>query len=171
MAASYNPVERRRARAFPIPVTYREDRTSMFLRAARRRFYVALTLSLSVGSGVAIAAPRVVTAGATAHGPAYYVLPNKGQITFVPPKIKFPHGKKSAKQVTADNPPSQYDQNTQVIKNTCGSGANVIATVEQGFDYGIWVITPGNVNGKCQFTIQDLTTGAKGTEHINNLSN
>jgi hypothetical protein len=93
-------------------------------------------------------------------------------ITFIPPSITFAPGQKSGAQVTADYPPSQYDQNTQIISNNCGNPPNEKADITKGFDYGIWQIVPGPVNGDCNFTIEDLSNPlVQGTMFITNNSN
>jgi hypothetical protein len=97
--------------------------------------------------------------------------PTPSGITFVPPSVTFKKGDKNPQNVTAEYG-STYDQNTQLIGNTCGVGSKLIATVQQGFDYGFWTITPGSKNGRCNFTIQDITNPqVQGTEYVTNNSN
>lgn len=91
-------------------------------------------------------------------------------IIFVPASVTFPPGDKSPAIVVA-NYGSTYDQNTQIINNTCSIGSKPIATITQGFDYGFWSIAPGPTNGTCNFTIQDKTIFVMGTEYITNSSN
>ena len=92
-----------------------------------------------------------------------------GGITFVPPSVTFNKGSTGPQNTTAYRG-SSYDQNTSLVTDSCDSGG--IASIQQGFDYGFWTITPEATNGSCSFTIEDNTNpSVTGTMFVTNNSN
>jgi hypothetical protein len=91
------------------------------------------------------------------------------KLVFVPPSVTLT-GKSGTSVTVLEG--SSVDSTTVIVDNTCGSGSKTIASIDDSFsEYGIYAITAGPVNGKCSFTVQDVTNGAKGTEYITNSSN
>jgi hypothetical protein len=94
-----------------------------------------------------------------------------GRIRFYPSAmVRFHRGDKAQRSVVAVYG-SAADSTTFIVQNTCGSGGGAIALIDgSASEYGIWGVTPGSVNGKCEFTLHDAN-GNKGKVHIVNKSN